>query len=102
MKDFYNGPFLGDLLYLGSPKNMERATTAILGKWPNAKLEEDWDEIHEYRLAVGEIAGVTIGDFCRFAAEDGFLSVCFGFQMATMMPETQAATLEFLKSVNAS
>ena len=42
-----------DLLYFSEDRQeMERIQKLILEKWPQAKLEESWDDVHEHRLGV--------------------------------------------------
>jgi len=69
----------GDLLYLGTLENVERAEKSILEKYPNAKLERDYDFVHEYRLEV-EIPECDPDEWAIWALAEGLGAPSFFIQ----------------------
>ena len=100
-RDFCSESYNGELLYTGDFEATSEIAEVIKSKWPETETQMPYDFIHQYRLEVGPIQGITRGDFYAFAIEQGFLSVCFVFQCAVMMPECQASILAFLESMRA-
>lgn len=76
----------------------------ILEKYPNAKIKDASDYIHEHRFEVA-IEGVSEKEFYKFAIEKGFLDVCLGFSVMAMgnkNPELMQELVEYAKTLSNS
>lgn len=72
-----------DLLYIGDSKNDSLAAQKlILEKFPSAKVEEDWDFIHEYRIAIN-IDEEHRREYIKFAIRE-FAPISFFLQLGLM------------------
>jgi len=79
---------INELIYTYEYSERAYVQNAIDAKWPGkATYEDASDEIHGARFMVN-IDDVESDDFYVFAMLEGFVRICFGFQVMTMTEES--------------
>ncbi len=66
----------------------------ILERFPNAKIEDASDFIHEDRVEV-TVLDSDRDEFCKLSMREGFYEVCLGFQL--LMRSGEKADKEYIE-----
>jgi len=71
------------LVYAGTKEDYDKTQDIFKKQYPQARFEDDSDEIHEYRYGA-EIDGITTEEAQIFMCKEGFAPLELGFNLLMM------------------
>ena len=87
-----------DLIYVGDLDLYAEVGRDILAQYPAAKLNQVYDDIHEYRMEV-DVENVTEHDWLKFAIKQGIGQISFVTRMFVNDPDHIAVVRKVIDEI---